>query len=126
MSATPATLASAEQADTSPAQLSFADLDGEHRQTLERAIRRILATELAEITYAQIIDGLPTGDVAYESYNPIYGDHPINSAHDKLCPGMLEKARQFRADFQPDILTFNSKVRKKKKDHVYRLRPASD
>ncbi|KAH6649497.1 hypothetical protein F5144DRAFT_588200 [Chaetomium tenue] len=110
MSATPATLLTADQPQTPAAQLSFAHLDGDHRQILERAIRRILATELAEITYAQIIDGLPTGQVAYESYIPIYGWHPIDNVHDDLCPGMLEKARQFRADFQPDILTFNSKL----------------
>ncbi|KAH6844655.1 hypothetical protein B0I37DRAFT_166406 [Chaetomium sp. MPI-CAGE-AT-0009] len=114
MSATPTTVPScaecAEQADTTPRQLSFADLDGEHRQLLERAITRILSTELAEITYAQIIDGLPTGDVAYESHIQPWGAHPIDSAHDELCPGMLERARQFRADFQPDALTFNSKL----------------
>jgi hypothetical protein len=110
MSATPTTVPSAEQADTTPGQLSFADLDGEHRRLLERAIARILSTDLAEMTYAQIIDGLPTGDVAYESYNPPYDNHPIDSAHDELCPGMLDKARQFRADFQPDVLMFNAKL----------------
>jgi hypothetical protein len=112
MSATPTIIPSAGQAETTPAQLSFANLDGKHRGLLERAIMRILSTELAEITYAQIIDGLPTGDVAYEGYTPVCGGHPIDSVHDRLCPGMLEKTRQFRADFQPDVLMFNAKVSK--------------
>ncbi|KAK4157367.1 hypothetical protein C8A00DRAFT_40212 [Chaetomidium leptoderma] len=91
-------------------QLSIADLDGEHRQLLVGAITRILATELAEITYAQIIDGLPIGDVAYDARIQPYGDHPIDHAHEELCPGMLEKAREFRGAFRPEILTFNSKL----------------
>lgn len=94
-----------------PAQLSFADLAGEHRQLLERAISRILSTELAEVTYAQIIDGLPIADVAYDSRGPPHPGHAIDGGHEELCPGMLDKARQFRAEFQPDVLTFNSKVR---------------
>ena len=89
---------------------SLADLDGEHRQLLDRAIARILSTELAEMTYAQIIDGLPTGDVAYDARVPPYGAHPIDHAHDELCPGMLGKAREFRDGFRPEILTFNSQV----------------
>lgn len=107
------TLPSTEQPATMQAQLSFTDLDGEHRQLLERAISRILFTELAEVTYAQIIDGLPIADVAYDSRGPPHGGHPIDGGHEELCPGMLDKARQFRADFQPDVLVFNSKVRRR-------------
>lgn len=99
-----------------PRQLSLADLDKKHRELLVRAVTRILSTEIAEITYAQITDGLPTGDVAYDArYEPYSnldhgGIHPIDHAHDELCPGMLEKTREFRNKFQPEILTFNSKV----------------
>ena len=91
-------------------QLSIADLDGEHHQLLVRAITRILSTELAEVTYAQIIDGLPTGDVAYEAIVPPRDGHPIDQGHNQLCPGMLDKAREFRDGFQPEILTFDSQV----------------
>jgi hypothetical protein len=58
-------------------QCSVADLDGDHRDLLTRAITRILATEIAEITYAQIIDGLPTSEVAYDSRDEPPPDHPI-------------------------------------------------
>lgn len=93
-------------------QLSIADLDGKHRELLVRAIDRILSTELAEITYAQIIDGLPIGDVAYDSHTQPYNGHPIDHAHEELCPGMLDKAREFRDGFRPEILTFDSQVRR--------------
>ena len=96
-------------------QLSIADLDGKHRELLVRAITRILLTEIAETTYAQIIDGLPTGDVAYdarkEPYNSLEGGvHPIDHAHNELCPGMLDKTREFRDGFRPEILRFNAEV----------------
>ena len=37
-----------------------------HRKVLDRAIRNVLSTELAKFTYAQIIDGLPIADVAFD------------------------------------------------------------
>ncbi|KAK3293434.1 uncharacterized protein B0H64DRAFT_326608 [Chaetomium fimeti] len=91
-------------------QLSVADLDGEHYQLLVRAIERILTTELAEFTYAQIIDGLPTGDVACDSTVAPYDGHPIDHAHEQLCPGMLDKAREFRDGFRPEVLTFDAQT----------------
>jgi hypothetical protein len=106
-------------------QLSITDLDGEHRQLLVRAITRVLSTPLAEITYAQIIDGLPIADVAYESRDQPYDGHPMEHAHEELCPGMLEKAREFRDGFQPEILTFNSEVRRSEHFQVMRLASCS-
>jgi hypothetical protein len=98
------------QQETVSPQLSIADLDGEHRQLLVRAIERVLTTELAETTYAQIIDGLPIGDVAYDTRTPPYKGHPISHAHEELCPGMLDKAREFRAQIQPEVLQFDAQV----------------
>lgn len=42
--------------------MSLASLDGEHLSSLEQALANLLATPSAEITYAQIIDGMPTSD----------------------------------------------------------------
>jgi hypothetical protein len=109
--------------DVEPRQLSLEDLEGEHRQLLIRAITRILSTELAETTYAQIIDGLPIADVAYDSHDPPHDDHPLNEAHRELCPGMLDKAREFRDGFRPEILTFDSQVSKHKRSVVAVDRP---
>ncbi|KAK4235062.1 hypothetical protein C8A03DRAFT_46730 [Achaetomium macrosporum] len=72
-------------------QLSVADLDGEHRELL-------------------IIDGLPIGDVAFHSRRYFHSGHPIDGAHEELCPGMLDKAREFCGQFQPEILKFNAQV----------------
>jgi hypothetical protein len=106
-------------------QLSISDLDGEHRQLLVRAITRVLSTSLAEMTYVQIIDGLQIGDVAYDSREEPYGAHPIDDAHEELCPGMLDKAREFRAEFQPEILTFKSQVRSSEHFQAVRLSKCS-
>ncbi|KAK4147302.1 uncharacterized protein C8A04DRAFT_34038 [Dichotomopilus funicola] len=81
------------RSDESPPsrECGVADLDGEYQRLLVRAINRLLSTELAEFTFAQILDGLPTGEVAYDSLAIPYGDHPIGTVHDELCPGMVDK-----------------------------------
>lgn len=50
----------------------------------------------------------PDSRVQPHGYAPNF--HPIGCAHDELCPGMMEKVRQFREEFQPELLVFNSKV----------------
>ncbi|KAI7764074.1 hypothetical protein LZL87_006456 [Fusarium oxysporum] len=66
-----------------------------HRQILDRAIRNVLSTQLAQFTYAQIIDGLPIADVAWDRRLPgIMGEHIIDD-HETLCPGALEKAQEY-------------------------------
>lgn len=80
----------------------------EHLLLLCRALINFLSAPISEFTYAQIIDGLPTSDV--------YGtDHSFRDGlavldHEALCPGSLEKARAFRADFNVLDLTFEPKV----------------
>lgn len=92
-------------------QLAIHTLDQAHQDTVRSAIARILDTDIAEITYAQIIDGLPLGEVAFESRGGIpHSDHPINHCHDELCTGILEKAREFRSRFDPLVLKFDSRV----------------
>ena len=45
-------------------------LDEPHRDAVESAISKILSTEIAETTYAQIVDGLPLPEVLKD----VYGD----------------------------------------------------
>jgi hypothetical protein len=83
-------------------------LDTEHRQAFEQALMRILGTDVAEKTFAQIIDGLPT----YESYAEFQwpqDGHPATH-HTELCSGMLDKAREFRSTFVPKSLSFQLPV----------------
>lgn len=92
-------------------QLALDALDGAHRELLTRGILRVLATDIAEETYAQIIDGLPLLDVLCDSEGGLlHRDHPIHDVHDELCPGMLEKTREFRDNFTPETLRFDSRV----------------
>jgi hypothetical protein len=81
-----------------------------HRQILDRAIRNVLSTELAQFTYAQIIDGLPIADVAWDRRLPgIMGEHIIND-HEILCPGALEKAHEYYKVWDPSSLKLDPEV----------------
>ena len=86
-------------------------LDEDHCRIFVRAIKRVLATDVAEITYAQVIDGLPLARVLRDcsDFFPI-PEHPIYTIHKELCPGILEKTRKFRSDFNPHSLEFDSIV----------------
>ncbi|KAF5988007.1 hypothetical protein FBULB1_1648 [Fusarium bulbicola] len=93
------------QTDAGLRQLTVHTLDQAHQDTVTSAIARILDTDIAEVTYAQIIDGLPLGEVAFESRGGIpHQDHPINHYHDELCAGVLDKAREFCSRFDPLLL----------------------
>ncbi|KAF7554764.1 hypothetical protein G7Z17_g2638 [Cylindrodendrum hubeiense] len=85
-------------------------LDTEHKETFRQALMRLLSTPLAEFTYAQILDGLPTEQCFLESYYFMHR-HPVYElGHTELCEGFLEKARDFRATFDPSDLRFNQSV----------------
>ncbi|KAI1868788.1 hypothetical protein JX265_006767 [Neoarthrinium moseri] len=91
-----------EQTET----LSPENLDGEHLNALTTALDHLLRTELAEFTYAQIIDGYPTTDSFHQfDWHPDLPDHPVK-LHTSLCDGVLEQARAFRAAFDPLSLRF--------------------
>lgn len=94
-------------------RVPFQNIHSEHhRCVLDHAIRKVLSTELAQFTYAQIIDGLPTGDVSWDRrYSGVFGEHPIDTEHEKLCPGAMDKARAYYEQWNSDILMFNPKAR---------------
>ncbi|KAM0417276.1 hypothetical protein ACHAPT_012717 [Fusarium lateritium] len=77
-----------------------------HQDTFRRALRNLLSTDVAQRTYAQILDGLPTQQSCMEGY--VYlDDHPVFALnHSEICQGFLEKARAFRARFDPCELEF--------------------
>jgi hypothetical protein len=91
-------------------QESMDVLDGPRRQIFSRAIARILHTEEAEVTYAQIVDGLPLCDVANDRKVPgLRLGHPMEQ-HKEFCPGVLAQTRLFRETFDPDTLKFDARV----------------
>jgi hypothetical protein len=93
-------------------QLAIEALDGPHREFLESALSRVLSTEIAEVTYAQIIDGLPLAEVANDRGTKPPIGHPIHDVHKELCPGVLDRVREFRNNLSPDIIQYDSRVRK--------------
>jgi hypothetical protein len=86
-------------------------LDGPHQQAVRLAVSNILKTEIAETTYAQIVDGLPLVDVVSDVYGGdwLFDDHPI-CAHTELSAGILETTRKFRTSFDLGTLSFDSTV----------------
>lgn len=88
--------------------MSLRDLDSTHLLPFRQALTNLLSTHIAEFTYAQLVDGMPTKSV--------YSDHwyteefPV-AQHEQLCPGALEKALAFRAAFDIFSLDFEPEVR---------------
>jgi hypothetical protein len=93
------------------ATLSPADLGPDHFDILKQAIWNILTTDVAEFTYAQIIDGLPTTS-SFTDFHILRksSDHPVRS-HPALCDGAMDRIRAFRAQFDPISLRFEPDVR---------------
>lgn len=86
------------------------NMDNAHRDIFSRAISVILSTEICESTYTQIVDGLPTPGIFRDRYNRgLDIRHPLIK-HTMLCPGVMDKTRQFRGSFDPRILKFYNRV----------------
>lgn len=91
--------------------------DAGHLDALYQAIQTILSTELALTTMAQLVDGIPLADVAWEARgNMLRGVHPI-ADHEQFCEGVLEKTRSLRDNFDLDTLSFQPDV----SGHFYRI-----
>ncbi|KAF4342643.1 hypothetical protein FBEOM_3416 [Fusarium beomiforme] len=86
-------------------------LDDSHQDAVAHGVKRILDTHISEITYAQIIDGLPLSDVADDSSDGgLPSGHPIYKVHNDLCPSILDRTREFRHNFNAGILKFDSRL----------------
>lgn len=85
-------------------------LDADHLAAYVRAVTNVLYTELAEATFAQLVDGLPLWEVVYAlDHYGLEEDEPVFK-HRQLCPGILEKTRAFRAAFDPGALDIRADV----------------
>lgn len=74
-------------------------LDQPHQAIFRRAITNVLHTNAAEFTLAQLIDGLPLRKVAHSTKGVHF--HECVIEHKTLSPGAMDKAREFRDDFDP-------------------------
>lgn len=88
--------------------MSLASLDEEHLDAFKRAMTNLLSTPLAEFTYAQIIDGMPTRDTYAREHSHLDGVPAMD--HHEICPGIMEKTRAFRSEFDIFSLKFEPKV----------------
>ncbi|KAH6624779.1 hypothetical protein B0J18DRAFT_449986 [Chaetomium sp. MPI-SDFR-AT-0129] len=85
-------------------------LDLDHYHPLTRVLSNVLSTDLAQVTYAQLIDGIPMVGTAWDMRAYLlFKDHPL-VAHDKLCEGAMERAQVFCSTFNPVMLQFDSLV----------------
>lgn len=91
-------------------KVSAVHLDADHRDAFSRAVQAVLASDLAEMTMAQLVDGLPLAGVAWEARGKLLTwAHPLMK-HGQLCEGALEKTRSLRDNFDPDTLSFAPQV----------------
>lgn len=85
-------------------------LDESHRNAFCRALSNLLSIDVAEQTYAQILDGLPTEDSLLDG-TPYVEGHPVYElCHTQICDGYLDKARMIRAAYNPSDLKFDAFV----------------
>jgi hypothetical protein len=85
-------------------------LDDEHAASFTQALARLLSTKVAETTYSEILDGLPTID-SFREFHFRQKEHPVDVLdHASLCPGVAERTRQFRQDFDPSQLQLSPTV----------------
>lgn len=91
-------------------EVSIEVFDPDHYHLLVKAIQNILSTELAELSIAQLIDGVPLMMWVFEGRGCLLEKgHPLLE-QENLCEGALDQARLFRDAFDPAILQFSSKI----------------
>jgi len=91
--------------------ITLENLTTDHLDILHHVLLRVLGSELAIDTFAQIVDGLPIADVAWDQRYPgIFGDdHPIE-AHASLCPGVRDKTSAYLKQYDLRSLVFDPKL----------------
>ena len=92
------------------ATLSPESLSPEHLRALTQAISNVLKTELAEFTFGEILDGLPTWS-SFAEFHTLYNthDHPAQ-LHPTLCKGIIDTVRHFRSNFDSLSLKYEPNV----------------
>ncbi|KAI0145631.1 hypothetical protein GGR57DRAFT_480146 [Xylariaceae sp. FL1272] len=83
------------------------NLDPEHLETFTLALTNLLRSDVTESTFAQILDGFPTlSSFGQSHFVELSSDHPL-TGHESLCPGAVEKMREFRSTFDIRCLRFS-------------------
>ena len=96
-----------------PGKSTVQCLGERHQYILVHAVFNVLSTEIAELTLAQIIDGLPLSRVAKDTYDngsSVSDGHPLHVRHTELCPGTIESTREVCVKFNTKLLEFDRQV----------------
>ncbi|KIH93158.1 hypothetical protein SPBR_02878 [Sporothrix brasiliensis 5110] len=89
--------------DSPATLLSLKHLDAERLSVVTLALENILSLPDVELTYAQIVDGLPLRKVYVESRGFV---PTIVSEHESLCDGALDRVRDARSKLDMNTLFF--------------------
>ncbi|KAK4131656.1 hypothetical protein BT67DRAFT_444454 [Trichocladium antarcticum] len=73
----------------------------------KQALARILLLPVAEFTYSEILDGLPTENSFLKFHLHKEGNPVFELNHTSLCAGVIQKTRRSRDSFDPLSLTFS-------------------
>jgi hypothetical protein len=92
-------------------RITLENLTTDHLNIFRRGLLRMLDSELAVDTFAQIVDDLPIADIAWGKRHPgIFGDdHPIE-AHVSLCPRVKDKTSACLKQCNQHTLVFDPKL----------------
>jgi hypothetical protein len=80
---------------------NLSSLGVEHAGAFTQALSRILSSPVAEFTYSEILDGLPTEESFLEFHLHKKGNPVFELNHTSLCAGIIGKIRGFRDSFDP-------------------------
>jgi hypothetical protein len=87
----------------STSKITLVNLASDHLNAFKNVLSSILSTDLAQLTYSQIMDGLPVRDV----WNAYACRRRDIEGHLKPCSEAVEVWKAFRAKLQPRTLEFN-------------------
>ncbi len=113
-------------ASPGPPEQPVSTLRTPHREVLARAVANILSSSAAKQTYAQIVDGLPLADVAWDRHaGCLCLHHPLLNEHKELCSSVAEETEGLLSSFDLGSLLMPSEVRGQVREHSEHHIPAN-
>lgn len=94
---------------SAPPTKQLADPEPEHLNHLEDFLSRVLASELVESIFAQVIDGIPTAE-AFKRSTATEPDLPQVLERKDLAADSVQRYRELRAELHLGSLQIASKV----------------
>ncbi|KAJ5116047.1 hypothetical protein N7456_000395 [Penicillium angulare] len=86
-------------------QVAISNLDAEHLIPLQRSLQQIFSTKLAEVTLAQVVDGIPTEQIDTQYMS---GCDEVISGRTKPTDEAFEELARWRSTFQLEDLMIGS------------------